>query len=40
MQGDGPEVAGPAMAIIQAITGRKQALADLEGPGVETLRGR
>jgi uncharacterized protein (TIGR03083 family) len=38
--GDGPEVAGPAMSILQAVTGRKQALADLEGPGVETLRGR
>ncbi len=38
--GDGPEVAGPAMSLVLAIVGRKGALADLEGPGVETLRGR
>jgi uncharacterized protein (TIGR03083 family) len=38
--GDGPEVAGPALSIVLAITGRAPALDDLTGPGVETLRSR
>lgn len=38
--GDGPEVSGPAASLILAITGRKPALADLSGDGVETLRSR
>lgn len=38
--GDGPEVAGPAMSLILAITGRKKALDDLKGDGVDTLRAR
>jgi len=38
--GEGPEVAGPAISLILAITGRKGAIADLSGDGVETLRAR
>jgi uncharacterized protein (TIGR03083 family) len=38
--GDGPEVAGPAMSLIRAMTGRADAFADCEGPGVETMRAR
>jgi uncharacterized protein (TIGR03083 family) len=38
--GDGAEVRGPAEAILMAMSGRKQALADLSGPGVDTLRQR
>lgn len=38
--GAGPEVAGAMLPLLQAMTGRKAALADLEGPGVETLRSR
>jgi uncharacterized protein (TIGR03083 family) len=38
--GSGPEVAGPALSIVLAITGRAQALDDLSGDGVETLRSR
>lgn len=38
--GDGPEVRGPAMSLIMAIVGRRGALADLEGPGLDTLRSR
>ena len=38
--GDGPAVEGPAMSLLMAATGRKAALADLTGPGVEVLRGR
>ena len=38
--GDGAEVSGPAAALILAITGRKPALADLTGDGVETLKTR
>jgi uncharacterized protein (TIGR03083 family) len=40
MVGDGPEVSGPAASLILAITGRKAALADLSGDGVETLTSR
>ncbi|MGX1808464.1 maleylpyruvate isomerase family mycothiol-dependent enzyme [Nocardia sp. NPDC055321] len=38
--GTGPEVSGPAEAIIMAIAGRPAALADLEGSGVALLRDR
>lgn len=38
--GDGPEVSGPAASIILAISGRKAALGDLSGEGLETLRQR
>jgi uncharacterized protein (TIGR03083 family) len=38
--GEGPEVSGPAMSLILAMVGRKGALADLAGDGVETLRSR
>jgi uncharacterized protein (TIGR03083 family) len=38
--GDGPEVKGPCMSLIMAMVGRAGALADCEGPGVETLRAR
>ena len=36
--GDGPEVKGPCMSLIMAMVGRTGALADCDGPGVETLR--
>jgi uncharacterized protein (TIGR03083 family) len=38
--GDGPLVEGPAVALMLATTGRKAALGDLTGPGVEVLRTR
>ena len=38
--GDGPEVSGPILGIVMAMTGRKAYLDDLSGPGVEVLRGR
>ncbi len=38
--GSGPEVTGPAIALVMAMTGRKAALDDLSGPGVEVLRSR
>lgn len=38
--GSGPEVSGPAHSLLMAMTGRKEALADLSGDGVETLRAR
>ena len=38
--GTGQQVSGPAMSLLMAMTGRKEHLADLSGPGVETLRGR
>jgi hypothetical protein len=38
--GTGPEVAGPAVSLALAITGRAPALADLSGAGVATLRAR
>ena len=38
--GDGPEVAGPGMALILAMTGRAGALAECTGDGVETMRAR
>jgi len=38
--GSGPLVQGPAIALLLAASGRKIALDELSGPGVETLRGR
>jgi uncharacterized protein (TIGR03083 family) len=38
--GAGPEVSGPAHSLLLAMTGRKEAIADLTGDGVETLRAR
>jgi uncharacterized protein (TIGR03083 family) len=38
--GTGPEVRGPAMSLVMAMTGRPAALADLSGDGVPTLRSR
>ena len=38
--GTGPEVTGPAMSLILAMVGRKAALVDLAGPGLEVLRSR
>lgn len=35
--GDGPEVRGPAPALLMVISGRSAALPDLEGPGVSLL---
>ena len=35
--GDGPEVVGPALALLLAISGRKAALTELAGPGVAAL---
>ena len=38
--GSGPEVRGPAMSLLLAMTGRGASLDDLSGDGVETLRSR
>lgn len=38
--GSGETVSGPGEAILMALAGRTQALADLEGPGVATLASR
>jgi uncharacterized protein (TIGR03083 family) len=38
--GEGPEVDGPMIALVLAMTGRKAALSDLSGDGVAVLRGR
>ena len=38
--GSGPVAEGPAVSLMLAATGRKAALADLSGPGVEVLRSR
>ena len=38
--GDGAEVTGPAEALLMAMAGRTQALSDLSGPGLDTLRKR
>ena len=35
--GDGPQVHGPALALLLVISGRTAALADLEGPGLSLL---
>jgi uncharacterized protein (TIGR03083 family) len=38
--GSGPEVAGPAIAIVLAMTGRAAGIDQLAGDGVATLRSR
>jgi uncharacterized protein (TIGR03083 family) len=38
--GSGPELSGPMLPILLAMTGRKDALDDLTGDGVADLRGR
>jgi uncharacterized protein (TIGR03083 family) len=38
--GSGPAVEGPAMALLMATAGRRAALDDLTGPGLDTLRPR
>jgi uncharacterized protein (TIGR03083 family) len=38
--GEGPEAAGPIMSLLLAMTGRRAALDELSGPGVEILRTR
>lgn len=38
--GSGPLVEGPAISLLLAASGRKSALDELSGPGVETLRER
>jgi uncharacterized protein (TIGR03083 family) len=38
--GSGPEVSGPMLSLLMAMTGRKAALGDLAGDGVPTLRER
>lgn len=38
--GDGPVAEGPIMSLLLAASGRKAALDELSGPGVDTLRGR
>jgi uncharacterized protein (TIGR03083 family) len=38
--GSGPAVEGPAVALLLAASGRKAALSELTGPGVEELRNR
>ena len=38
--GTGPEVSGPILSLVMAMTGRKAAGDDLTGNGVATLRSR
>ena len=38
--GDGPEVSGPDIDLVMAISGRVRALESLSGEGLETLRSR
>jgi len=38
--GSGPEVTGPVEAIVRAMAGRKAALVDLAGEGMEILSSR
>ena len=38
--GSGPEVAGPGAALVSAMTGRKPALADLSGDGLDQFAAR
>jgi uncharacterized protein (TIGR03083 family) len=38
--GSGPLVEGPAITLLLAASGRKSVLAELSGPGVDTLRSR
>ena len=35
--GDGPEVTGPIMSLVLTMTGRRAAVEELSGPGVQTL---
>lgn len=35
--GDGPAVSGPALSLLMAVSGRRAARDDLDGPGVATL---
>jgi uncharacterized protein (TIGR03083 family) len=39
-QGVGPGVSGPVVALLMAMTGRSQAVVDLDGEGVDLLRSR
>jgi len=38
--GSGPEVAGPGIAVIMAMVGRRIALGDVQGDGVAVLAAR
>ena len=38
--GEGPEVSGPIVSLVLAMAGRKRAIDDLTGEGVEALRAR
>ena len=38
--GSGPEVAGPLISLVMAMTGRRGTVDDLSGPGTATLAGR
>jgi uncharacterized protein (TIGR03083 family) len=38
--GSGPEVTGPQLSLVLAMTGRSAALAELSGDGLDTLRSR
>ena len=38
--GEGPEVYGPAEALVMCVGGRSAALDELDGPGVSTLAAR
>ena len=38
--GDGPEIAGPGIDLVRAISGRVDAYDTLEGPGLDTLKAR
>jgi uncharacterized protein (TIGR03083 family) len=38
--GSGPAVSGPVMSLLLVASGRKEALVELSGPGLDTLRGR
>lgn len=38
--GDGPEVAGPMIALLLAMAGRPAAISDLTGDGLATLSSR
>ena len=40
VHGDGPQVAGPLISLVLAMSGRTQAHPDLTGEGLTTLRGR
>ena len=38
--GQGPEVRGPGEALLMAMAGRRDALRDLDGPGLQGLAAR